>query len=262
MSTSSTRRGALVTGAGSGIGAAAARALGRAGYAVAAVDLSRSGAQKTVDGIQSLGASAAAYCVDVTDEAAVTETVRAAEHELGPLDVVVHAAGIFDQNQTFAELSSASWELVLRVNVQGTANVLRAALPAMAERRRGSIITVASSAGLVPRGGGAAYIASKHAVVGLTQKVAAEVAAQGVRVNAVAPGWIPTRLFETSAAALQADARCVDVPNEPAPVGGVVPMQRPGTVDEVADTIVFLAGDGSRYITGTVLPIDGGYLLG
>ncbi|MEU0686952.1 SDR family NAD(P)-dependent oxidoreductase [Streptomyces uncialis] len=256
------RRTALVTGAASGIGAAAARALGRAGYAVAAVDLSGSGAHRTADAVRSSGATAAAYPVDVTDEAAVADAVRTAEHELGPLDVVVHAAGVFDQNQSFAELTGTVWELVLRVNVHGTANVLRAALPAMVGRQRGSIVTVASSAGLVPRGGGAAYIASKHAVVGLTRKVAAEVAAQGVRVNAVAPGWIPTRLFETSAAALRAGTRSADVPEQPTPVGGDIPMRRPGTVEEVADGILFLADDRSRYITGTVLPIDGGYLLG
>ncbi|MGW6460697.1 SDR family NAD(P)-dependent oxidoreductase [Streptomyces sp. NPDC055078] len=254
----SDRRAALVTGAASGIGAATARALGRAGYAVAALDLSGPGARRTAGEIRSSGATATSYSVDVADEAAVTGAVHAAAEELGPLDVVVHAAGVFDQNQRFADLSGAVWELVLRVNVQGTANVLRAALPAMVERRRGSVITLASSAGLVPRGGGAAYIASKHAVVGLTLKVAAEVADRGVRVNAVAPGWIPTRLFETSAAALRAGG----VPAEPAPVGGVVPMGRPGTADEVADGIVFLADDRSRYITGTVLPIDGGYLVG
>ncbi|MEU5397835.1 SDR family NAD(P)-dependent oxidoreductase [Streptomyces sp. NPDC005963] len=262
MSTSAGLRTALVTGAASGIGAATAHALARAGYQVVAVDLSDRGAQETARSIRSSGATAMAQCVDVTDEAAVADAVHTAERDMGPLDVVVHAAGIFDQNQTFAELASSTWELVLRVNVQGTANVLRASLPTMVERRRGSVITVASSAGLVPRGGGAAYIASKHAVVGLTQKVAAEVAAHGVRVNAVAPGWIPTRLFETSASALRADARSADVPDEPSPVQGAIPLQRPGTVDEVADGIVFLADDRSRYITGTVLPIDGGYLLG
>ncbi|WP_455359632.1 SDR family NAD(P)-dependent oxidoreductase [Streptomyces sp. SYSU K21746] len=256
------RPAALVTGAASGIGAATARALGRSGYAVAAWDLSGLGVKETVEEIRASGARAAAYAVDVTDDAAVSEAVRATVDELGPLDVVVHAAGIFDQNQPFAELTDSVWGAVLRVNVQGTANVLRAVLPAMVDRRRGSVITVASSAGIVPRGGGAAYIASKHAVVGLTLKVAAEVAPQGVRVNAVAPGWIPTRLFETSAAALRADARSGDVPDEPTPVGGSVPMQRPGTVDEVADGIVFLADDRSRYITGAVLPIDGGYLVG
>lgn len=262
MSAPQHRRTALVTGAASGIGAAAARALAHAGYAVAAVDLSGEGAQETADQIQSSGARAVAHSVDVTDETAVVAAVRATERELGPLDTVVHAAGIFDQNQAFAELTAATWESVLRVNVLGTAVVLRSSLPGMVERRRGSVITIASSAGLVPRGGGAAYIASKHAVVGLTQKVAAEVAAHGVRVNAVAPGWVPTRLFETSASVLRADAGSKDIPDEPTPVGGAVPMRRPGTVDEVADGIVFLADDRSRYITGTVLPIDGGYLLG
>ncbi|MET8830709.1 SDR family NAD(P)-dependent oxidoreductase [Streptomyces sp. NPDC004610] len=256
-------RAALVTGAASGIGAATARALGRAGYAVAVCDLSGPGAHETADGIRSTGATATAYRVDVTDETAVADAVRATERDLGPLDVVVHAAGIFDQNQPFLELPDEVWELVLRVNVRGTANVLRAALPTLAGRGRGSIITVASSAGLVPRGGGAAYIASKHAVVGLTLKVAAEAAAQGVRVNAVAPGWIPTRLFETSATALRSGttARPGGIPDEPAPVGGTVPMRRPGTADEVAEGIVFLADDRSRYITGAVLPIDGGYLV-
>ncbi|QKW09690.1 SDR family oxidoreductase [Streptomyces sp. NA04227] len=256
------RKAAFVTGAGSGIGAAAARALGRAGYAVAVCDLSATAAQETAEALRASGVRTAVYTVDVTNGVAVADAVRAAGDELGPLEAVVHAAGIFDQNRPFAELTAATWDLVLRVNVLGTANVLRAVLPAMTERRHGSVITVASSAGLVPRGGGAAYIASKHAVVGLTLKVAAEVADRGVRVNAVAPGWIPTRLFETSAAALRADAPSTDVPDEPVPVGGVIPMRRPGTADEVADGIVFLAGDSSRYITGTVLPVDGGYLVG
>ncbi|MFE0424927.1 SDR family NAD(P)-dependent oxidoreductase [Streptomyces sp. NPDC058953] len=253
---------ALVTGAASGIGAATARALGRAGYAVAAWDLSDRGVRETVGELCASGTTAAPYAVDVTDPAAVTEAVRLTEDDLGPLDVVVHAAGVFDQNLPFGELTDSVWEFVLRVNVLGTANVVRAVLPGLTGRGHGSVVTVASSAGLVPRGGGAAYIASKHAVVGLTLKAAAEVAHRGVRINAVAPGWIPTRLFETSAAALRTGALAPDVPGEPAPVGGAIPLGRPGTVDEVADAVVFLAGDRARYITGTVLPVDGGYLVG
>ncbi|MFC9764704.1 SDR family NAD(P)-dependent oxidoreductase [Rhodococcus jostii] len=253
-------RVAVVTGGGSGIGRAVATRLADDGYAVAVIDANDVGAKRTAEIVSGTGGRSTAYAADITDEERVRAVVGEIRTDLGEIDVLVNAAGIFDQNLDFEELTSATWERVLRVNVLGTANLMRAVGTCMVERGRGAIVNVASSAGLVPRGGGSAYIASKFAVVGMTLKIAAEYAGRGVRVNAVAPGWIPTDLFTTSAAALRRAGG--SVPDDPSPVGGNIPMNRPGDVHEVAAGVSFLASAAAGYITGVVLPIDGGYLVG
>lgn len=252
----------MVTGGGSGIGRAIAQRLAADGFVVAVLDVNRATAEETVESINAADGSATAYSVDISKATEVSETIAEIARDLGDIEVLVNAAGIFDQNLDFMELSREVWDHILLVNVLGTATVMREVLRGMQARRSGAIVNIASSAGLVPRGGGTAYVASKYAVVGLTLKTAAEMGEYGVRVNAVAPGWIPTELFKTSAAALRSHSPGSEVPAAPQPVGGNIPMVRSGRPEEIAAGVSFLVSKESSYVTGVVLPIDGGYLVG
>jgi NAD(P)-dependent dehydrogenase (short-subunit alcohol dehydrogenase family) len=224
-------RRALVTGAGSGIGAAAARSLARAGAEVIVADL----APHAVAG--ELGAEALE--LDVRDEA----QVAAAMNEL---DVLVNAAGI-GSTTSGPETTLEVWENVFAVNARGTFLCCKHAIPGMARRGGGSIVNVASIAALVGLRNRAAYSASKGAVLSLTRALAVDHVADGIRVNAVAPGTVDSpwvrRLVEEAGESLEA-------------LRARQPLGRLGTPEEIADSILYLAG--AEFVTGTVLVIDGG----
>ena len=250
---------AVVTGGGSGIGRAIALALAGAGTPVAVVDLLPDGGKVVAEEIRGRGGKAAFISADVSVwddvDRAVTEAVR----ELGPLGVMVNAAGILDGYTPVHEMSPALWSRVIAINLTGTFFCCRRALADMVQIGRGRIINLASVAGMVGDGGGPAYVASKHGVVGLTRQLAVGHAARGVTVNAICPGPIQTGLRTNSTRILGDEAPVMrGVGGDEAAIKAVTPMGRRGTVEEIAATALFLASAEAGYITGHTLVIDGG----
>jgi NAD(P)-dependent dehydrogenase (short-subunit alcohol dehydrogenase family) len=235
---SSTRRRVLVSGGTSGIGAGIARAFAARGDEVVATGATEAeaAAASPVDGVRHAA-------LDVRDGAAVAAFVGA----LGALDVVVNCAGVIQRG---AEHEPEAFVRTVDINLNGTMRVCAAARAGLAARG-GCIVNTASmlsffGGGLVP-----GYSASKGGVAQLTKSLAIAYAADGIRVNAVAPGWIATPLTQ----ALQAD------PARSGPILARTPLGRWGTPDDVAGPVLFLAGPAARFVTGVVLPVDGGYLI-
>ena len=251
---------AIVTGGGSGIGKAIALALAAASAPVAVVDLLPEGGKATTDEIGRWGGRACFVAADVSHwedvDRAVTEAVRA----FGPLGIMVNAAGILDGYAPVHEMSPALWSKVIAVNLSGTFFGCKRTLEEMLPAGRGRIINLASVAGLIGDGGGPAYVASKHGVVGLTRQLAVHSAPRGVTVNAICPGPIQTGLRANSTAILGTDAPIMrGIGGDEAAIKAVTPAGRRGTVGEVAATARFLASEEAAYITGHTLVIDGGW---
>lgn len=241
-------RTAIVTGAASGIGRATAIRLASEGAAVACLDVVAEGLDETVDALRVLGATAVAQRCDVTDESEVRQAVAVAIEQLGRPDVLCNVAGI----GTFAhtvDMPLDQWNRILGVNLTGTFLMIRQVLPHMLAPNQGSIVNIASTAGLVGSAYSAAYCASKGGVVMMTKALAIEYAGRGVRVNAVAPGGVETPLIANFGLPPGGDPKQFE--RIMTPMG----MCRP---EQVAAAIAFLASDESSYTTGAVLAVDGG----
>jgi NAD(P)-dependent dehydrogenase (short-subunit alcohol dehydrogenase family) len=245
---------ALITGAGNGIGRAAARGFAARGADVVVVDLDGAAAERTAATIQQQGGAARAVRADVTKSADVQAYVKAALDAYGKIDCFFNNAGIEGKVAPTAEYEEAVFDQVIAVNVKGVFLGLRHVLPVLLKQKRGAVVNTASVAGLVATPGMSAYVASKHAVLGLTKAAAGEVARSGVRVNAVCPGPIDTRMIHSLESQLN--------PGNPASVGdryrASLPIGRYGTAEEVANVVLFLASDLAGNITGAHYVIDGG----
>lgn len=235
---------ALVTGASRGIGAAIAAAFVRAGAKVAVNSRGAEQLRKTADEV----GAAVVLPGDVTDEQAAQEVVAGAIDGLGQLDVIVNNVGGNGVMVPFPQLRFAGWTKVMRLNVDSAVHVLQAAAPHLLERRTGSVINVASVAGLSATPAMAQYGASKAALISLTRTLAVEWASTGVRVNALCPGWTATDLNRTL------------WENEDVYAGltATIPMGRWARAEEMAGPAVFLASDASSFMTGQTLVVDGG----
>ena len=187
---------------------------------------------------------------DVTDEAQVRSLVSQTVERFGRLDVAVNNAGVEGELGPIPGQTEANYRATFETNVLGTLLSLKYELPVMLKQGSGSIINLSSIAGQVGMAGASVYVASKHAVEGLTKSAALEVAAQGVRVNAVAPGPVETAML-TRFTGGNADAK--------AGLLGMMPAKRSATPEEIAQTIVFLASDKARFLTGQSIAVDGGY---
>ena len=253
---------AVVTGGGSGIGRAIAETLAREGAPVAVVDLLPDGAKETVARIQGAGGKAIAVEADVSRWADVDRTVGAAVAELGPLAIMVNAAGILDGYATADELSPEVWERVIAIDLTGTFFGAKRALTEMLPTGRGRIVNIASVAGLIGDGGGAAYVSAKHGVVGLTRRMATTYADRGITVNAICPGPIATGLRPNSVRIIGAGAPPMrGIGGDEAAIRAVVPAGRRGTVEEVAAAAAYLVSESASYVTGQTLVIDGGWTV-
>jgi NAD(P)-dependent dehydrogenase (short-subunit alcohol dehydrogenase family) len=255
-------RMAVVTGAGSGIGRAVALALARDGAPVAAVDLDGASAEETAALVAKAGGRAKAFQGDTSKAADVDRAVDGAVTALGPLEIMVNNAGILDGYFNVDDMDEALWRRVIDIDLTGVFLGCKRALKDMLPRGRGRIVNMASVAGLNGTGGGAAYIAAKHGVVGLTRQMAVVYSARGITINAVCPGPILTNLRQHSQEILgpgvpDMSGRGIAVNDEQ--VRAVIPAGRRGTVEDIASAVCYLASDEAGYITGHSMVVDGGW---
>jgi NAD(P)-dependent dehydrogenase (short-subunit alcohol dehydrogenase family) len=244
-------RVALVTGASRGIGAATSHALARAGAAVILAARDEPGLKEHVRQIEAAGGQALAIPTDVRDEPSVQRLVDQALTTFGRLDMACNNAGSGGRLPTaLADLSVEDFDNDLRTNLRGVFLSLKYEIPGMLRSGGGAIVNMASTTGLEAVAGLAGYVSSKHGIIGLTKTAALDYAAQGVRVNAVAPGPILTDRLAAAGETAQLQA------------GMAMPLRRIGRPDEVAAAVVWLCSEASSFVTGAVLPIDGGKLAG
>ena len=255
-------RVAVVTGAGSGIGRAIVLAMAARGARVAAVDIDEATAKETAGLGERAGARTIAVQADTSRAADVDRAVGGAVKALGPLEIMVNNAGVLDGYFNVDEMDDAVWRRVIDIDLTGVFFGCKRALAEMLPRGRGRIVNMASVAGLNGTGGGAAYVAAKHGVVGLTRQMAVTYSSRGVTINAVCPGPVLTNLRQHSQQILGPDipdmaGRGVAVNDEQ--IRAIVPAGRRGAAEEIASAVRYLVSDEAGYITGHSLVVDGGW---
>jgi NAD(P)-dependent dehydrogenase (short-subunit alcohol dehydrogenase family) len=229
---------------------------------VAAVDIDAASAQETAQLIEAAGGRGAGFAADVSKAVELDAAMTRAVRDLGPLAIMFNNAGILDGYFDVDELEEATWRRVLDTDLTGVFLGCKRALREMLPAGRGRIVNMSSVAGLNGTGGGAAYIAAKHGVVGLTRQMAVVYAARGIRVNCVCPGAIPTGLRAHSQALLGPgipDISGRGVAVNDAQVRALVPVGERGTVDDIAAAVCWLVSDEASYVNGHALVVDGGW---
>jgi meso-butanediol dehydrogenase/(S,S)-butanediol dehydrogenase/diacetyl reductase len=239
----------FVTGAGHGIGRAIARRLAVEGAAVSLADIDLAAAERVAVELTDAGGAAFAVRCDVTDRASVDSSVAASIDRYGQLNVLVNTAGGDSPEPSFQELDDDDWARKLDLNLTSVMRCIRAALPhLLASNNGGNVVTIGSVNGLAAFSG-YPYSAAKAGLQMLTRNLAAEYGRRGVRFNLVAPGTIRTRVWDDQAGALER-------------IAGLYPLGRVGEPEDIAAAVAFLASDDAAWITGTILPVDGGILTG
>jgi 3-oxoacyl-[acyl-carrier protein] reductase len=240
---------ALVTGASQGIGRACALKLASAGAAVAAAARNQEKLNELVNEITAAGGKAAAFPLDVGDEEQIKSTAKAVIAQFGKIDILVNNAGI-TRDQLVMRMKRADWDAVLQTNLTSAYLATQQVISSMLKQRWGRIINITSVFGQMGQAGQANYAASKAGLIGLTMAIAREVGSRNITCNAVAPGFIETAMT----AALSDDFKQTAIKQ--------IPLGRVGSVDDVASAVEFLASDGASYITGHVMNVNGGLLMG
>jgi 3-oxoacyl-[acyl-carrier protein] reductase len=243
------QRVAFVTGASQGIGRACALRLAKEGATVAVAARNQDKLNELVSEITSAGAKSAAFVVDVSDEEPVKSSIKAAIAQFGKIDILVNNAGI-TRDQLVMRMKRADWDAVLQTNLTSAYLCIQNVIPSMLKQRWGRIINITSVFGQMGQAGQANYAASKAGLIGLTMAIAREVGSRNITSNAIAPGFIETAM--TSVLSDEFKQNAVKQ----------IPLGRVGTSDDVAAAVAFLASDEASYITGHVLNVNGGMLMG
>lgn len=249
-SSSESPEAAIVTGAGAGLGQAIARRLARDGFAVAVLDIDRAGVDETIAGITAPGGIARGYVIDLRDEAAIDETIRGVEHDLGPVTALVNDAAIFPAGPFF-DVTPDEYDEVVAVNQRAYFFAAQTAARLMRGHGRGAIVNLGS---ITQHGGWsdmASYVVTKGAAAALTRALATELGQYGIRVNCVAPGAFPTRAEEMHPDRAAYDQRIIDSQA----------LKRRGTLHELAAAVSFLIGPDAAFVTGQTLNVDGGWVM-
>lgn len=245
-------RSAVVTGAGSGMGEAIAKAYAAEGARVVAADINMDNVERVCNEIKQAGGIAIPFLCDVSKNEQTDALIDRCIEEFGSIDILVNNAGIMDNFSPIEELTDAMWDRVMNVNTASVIYTTRKVIPIFREQKRGAIINIASVGGLFGARAGVAYTASKHAVVGITKNTAFMYAREGIRCNAIAPGAIETNIGESI-------GKHVSEHGTSMTSMGNVMIPKFGKPEQVARVAVFLAMDDSNYINGVVLPVDGGW---
>jgi len=239
---------AFVSGAASGIGRATALLLSREGAAVVAADRMLDTVELVCDEVRAIGGQAFAVSGDVASLPEVDAMMELAVAHYGRLDCAVNAAGVAPAHAAFAEISDDDWSIALAVNLTGMRNCMKSQIDRM--NNGGSIVNVASGAGLEGAPGLGAYVASKHGVIGITKVAALDYAKRGIRINALCPGLVATPMTQAGI-----DGGHLDI-------ASLCPSGRPGRPEEIAEAAAWLCSDRASYVTGIAMPVDGGHLAG
>lgn len=244
----------VVTGGGGGIGGATCQRFAREGAKVAVFDLNLEAAEKVASGIRGAGGQAQAFRCDITDRASVDKAVEATQQSLGPIDVLVNNAG-WDVFKPFTKTEPAQWDKLIAINLTGALHMHHAVLPAMAARKAGRIVNIASDAARVGSSGEAVYAACKGGLVAFSKTVAREHARHGITVNVVCPGPTDTALFADYKEGAGNPEKLMEAFTRSIPLGRI------GQPDDLPGAILFFASDDAGFITGQVLSVSGGLTM-
>lgn len=236
---------AIITGSGRGIGAAIAKRLAKDGFDIVINELSAEAGEQTAEECRALGVKASVYACDVSNYAQCEEMVKKVKEEFGTIDVLVNNAGI-TRDGLLLRMSEETYDDVIRINQKSVFNMTKLVGAVMLRQKGGSIVNLASVAGLYGNPGQMNYSASKGAVIAMTKTSAKELGSRGIRVNAVAPGFISTPMTD----------KLTD--EQKNAILAQIAMKRYGTADEVANVVAFLCGEESSYVTGQIVEISGG----
>ena len=236
---------AIITGSGRGIGAAIAKRLAKDGFNIVINELSAEAGEQTAEECRALGVKASVYACDVSNYAQCEEMVKKVKEEFGTIDVLVNNAGI-TRDGLLLRMSEETYDDVIRINQKSVFNMTKLVGAVMLRQKSGSIVNLASVAGLYGNPGQMNYSASKGAVISMTKTAAKELGSRGIRVNAVAPGFISTPMTD----------KLTD--EQKNAILAQIAMKRYGTADEVANVVAFLCGEQSSYVTGQIVEISGG----
>ncbi len=239
---------ALVTGAAQGIGKAIALLLARNGADIVVSDVNLEKAEETAKEIQTLGRKAIAIKVDVAHLDQVERVVETIMQQFGQIDILVNNAGIA-RDKLILRMTEEEWDAVININLKGTFNCTKAVVRHMSKQRHGKIVSIASVVGEMGNAGQGNYAASKAGIIGFTKTIAREFAGRGINVNAIAPGYIETPMTDVLPEKVKGELK------------RLIPMERLGKPEDVAEAVLFLVSEASSYITGQVLNVNGGIYM-